>query len=129
MAFEWLATPGNEISVMEVIKDRDEDVICELTIGQGYGIFRGQNQVEYIGQSSAQFSHVGILVFYDAVTSTAEINGVTYTASHTQPRIGDVCVWHGVRYDITAVDPHPDVHGDLVGYTVRCSSGANRQRL
>lgn len=126
MAFEWLVTEDNAIVVREPIKNRDEDIVCELTIGRGYGIFRGQNQVEYVGQSSAQFSHVGTLVFYEIENEVIEMDGKTYTASHTYPKVGDICEWRGVRYDITGVDPHPDVHGDQIGYTLRCASGTGR---
>jgi hypothetical protein len=124
MAFEWLVTPDNRIEVKARIKDRNEDIIEEVTIGYGYGLFRGQNQLEYIGQSSASFSHVGTLVFYEPLgVHSVTVNGKEYNISHIYPSINDVCVWRGVSYTITGVDPHPDVHGDLVGYSVRCSTG------
>lgn len=129
MAFEWLVTPENIIEVREAVRNRDEDVIGEIVIGHGYGVFRGQNQVEYVGQPSAQFSHVGTLVFYAGTVGSITIDGKTYDSTHTIPSVGDVCVWRDTRYDITGVDPHPDVHGDLIGYSIRCSNGADRQRF
>lgn len=129
MAFEWLVTPENIIEVREAVRNRDEDVIGEIVIGHGYGVFRGQNQVGYVGQSSAQFSHVGTVVFYEGTDGSISIDGKVYDNTHNVPRVGDVCIWRGIRYDITGVDPHPDVHGDLIGYSIRCSNGADRSRF
>lgn len=129
MAFDWLVTNDNIIEVREAVRDRNEDVIGEIVIGHGYGVFRGQNQVEYVGQSSGQFSHVGTLLFYAGTVGSIEVDGKIYESTHMIPQIGDSCTWRGTRYEITGVDAHPDVHGDLVGYTVRCASGANRSRL
>lgn len=124
MAFEWLMTPDNRIEVKRVIVDRNEDIVDTVTIGYGYGVFRGQNQVEYVGQSSAAFSHVGTLVFYEPLdVHDVMVNGKEYSISHRYPSINDLCVWRDISYTITGVDPHPDVHGDLVGYTVRCATG------
>ena len=124
MAFDWLMTPENRIEVVEYIKNRDEDIVAEIVIGYGYGIFRGQGEVEYTSQQSSSFSHVGILVDY-TIVENAEIvvDGVVYKATHKYPAINDACTWRGITFSITGVDPRPDVHGDLVGFTVRCSNG------
>lgn len=124
MAFEWLMTQDNLIEVREQIIDRNEDTIAEVVIGTGYGIFRGQTTLEYTSQASASFSHVGTLVFYTPnSTATTIVDGVEYTASHKYPKQNDICVWKGISYVITGIDFRPDVHGEFVGYTIRCSSG------
>ena len=124
MAFDWLMTPENRIEVVEYIKNRDEDIVAAIVIGYGYGIFRGQGEVEYTSQQSSSFSHVGILIDYTIVENAeAVVDGVIYKATHKYPAINDSCTWRGITFSITGVDPRPDVHGDLVGFTVRCSNG------
>lgn len=124
MAFEWLMTPDNLIEIKEKIVDRNEDTIAEIVIGTGYGIFRGQTELEYTSQMSANFSHVGTLVFYTPTESeTIIVDGREYKATHKYPEQNDLCTWKGITYVITGVDFRPDVHGDLVGFNLRCSNG------
>lgn len=124
MAFEWLITPENRIEVIEHVKNRDEDHIADLVIGYGYGVFRGQTAVEYSSQNAGSFNHVGILIDYHTLpNASVTVDGKVYKATHKYPEIGDVCTWRGITFAITGVDPRPNVHGDLVGFTVRCSSG------
>jgi len=124
MAFDWLIVPENRIEVIEHVKTRDEDHIADIVIGYGYGIFRGQTEVEYSSQNSGAFNHVGILIDYHAVTdASVVVDGEEYKATHKYPEIEDVCTWRGITFAITGVDPRPDVYGDLVGFTVRCSDG------
>lgn len=121
---EHLCTPENRIEVKEVIIDRNQDTIAEIVIGVGYGIFRGQSQIEYMSQASAKFKNVGTLVFYEPTNpAPITIGGKQYRATHMYPKENDICVWRDTRYTISGVDSRPDVHGDIVGYTVRCSSG------
>lgn len=121
---DHLCVPENRIEVVERITDRNEDIIAELVIGSGYGIFRGLNQVEYVGGASASFSHVGTLVFYTSADPTEiVVAGKTYTTTHTKPQIGDKCVWRGTSYIVTGVNTCPDIHGDLVGFTILCDTG------
>lgn len=124
MAFEWFITPENRIEVIEHVKNRDEDHIADLVIGYGYGVFRGQTAVEYISQNAGDFNHVGVLIDYHTLpNASVTVNGKVYKATHNYPEIGDVCTWRGITFAITGVDPRPNVYGDLVGFTVRCSSG------
>lgn len=124
MAFEWLMTPDNLIEIKEKIVDRNEDTIAEIVIGTGYGIFRGQTELEYTSQMSASFSHVGTLVFYTPTEPESIIvDGREYKATHKYPEHNDLCTWKGITYVITGVDFRPDVHGDLVGFNLRCSNG------
>jgi hypothetical protein len=120
---EHLCTPENLIEVREEIIDRNQDTIGELLIGTGYGVFRGQSEVEYISQAAAKFNYVGTLVFY-AVNRDAEltVGDKTYKPSHMYPKEGDICICRGVRYSITGSEFRTDIHGDLVGFTVRCSN-------
>lgn len=123
MAFDWLKTPENRIEVIETITNRDGDPIADIVIGTGYGIFRGQTSVEYTSTRAADFNHVGILIEYTPIVESTVAIGEDLYATHMYPEIGDACVWRGIRFSVTGVDPRPDVHGDLVGFTVRCSSG------
>lgn len=124
MAFDWIQTPENQIQVIETIINKDQDPIADIVIGSGYGIFRGQTSVEYTSQQAGKFNHVGILIYYTTNTdASVTVDGDVYSATHKYPEIGDSCIWRGVRFSITGVDPRPDINGDLVGFTVRCSSG------
>lgn len=121
---EHLITPDNLIEVLEVQVDRDGDETITFVIGTGYGVFRGQAITEFVQGGAGKFNSVGTLVFYtESNPEPVTIGGKTYTATKTKPYIGGACRWRGVEYDITGVDPHPDIHGDLVGYTIRCSNG------
>lgn len=121
---DHLINPDNLISVVERKLDRDENVITEFTIGTGYGVFRGQGLAEYISNGIGKFDSAGTLLFYvpnDVQTIT--IDGTVYSSTHTTPRIGDRCLWRDTYFDITGVDGRPNIYGDLVGYTIRCSNG------
>jgi hypothetical protein len=122
--FEHLIQPENEIVVYETVKDRDENVLGSICIGTGYGIFRGQAVVEYVSNVSGKFNSVGILVYYEPSSgASVTVDGRIYDSTHSIPSIGDVCTCKGITYDITGVDPRPDIDGNLVGYTIRCSNG------
>ena len=124
MAFEWLITPENRIEVIEHVKNRDGDPIADLVIGYGYGVFRGQTAVEYSSQNAGSFNHVGILIDYHILSdASVTVDDKVYKATHSYPEIEDSCTWRGITFAITGVDPRPNVYGDLVGFTVRCSNG------
>ena len=124
MAFEWLMTPDNLIEVRQKIVDRNEDTIAEIVIGTGYGMFRGQTELEYTSQVSANFTHMGTIVFYTPTDSKpVVVNGKEYSATHKYPSYNDLCTWRGTTFVITGVDFRPDVHGDMVGFNLRCSDG------
>lgn len=121
---EHLCTPENLIEVLEVQVDRDGDESVVFVIGTGYGVFRGQAIEEFVQGGAGKFNSVGTLVFYTASNpEPITVGSRTYTAQHSEPYIGGACTWRGTRYDITGVDPHVDIHGDLIGYTIRCSNG------
>ena len=123
MAFDWLISPDNKIEIIQTIVNRDGDPLEDITIGVGYGIFRGQTTVEYTAPNSGAFNHVGIVTDYIPEPSHVLIVDGREITTHKYPEIGDSAVWRGVRFSITGVDPRPNVHGDLVAFTVRCSSG------
>lgn len=113
---DHLVVEENKIEVFEVVKDRDEAEISRVRIGFGYGIFRGQSTEEFAMMGSAAFTNIGTLVHY---TSDTDSN----PRSHSTPQIGDVCTWRGKEYYVSGVSPRPDIYGELVGYTIRCSNG------
>lgn len=116
---EYLIVEDNKIEVYERVLDRDNTEITRLHIGTGYGIFRGQSVEEFAMMGSADFTNIGILVHYSE--NHEEVEGSTKT--HFIPNIGDVCVWHGKEYYISGVSPRPDIYGDMIGFTIRCSNG------
>ena len=123
MAFDWLLIPENRIDIVQTITNRDGDIVESIVIGTGYGIFRGQTAIEYTAQTSGSFNHVGILIAYEPKQPHTFVVDGKDIVTHQYPEIRDYAVWRGMRFSITGVDPRPNVHGDLVGFTVRCSSG------
>lgn len=116
---EYLIDTYNMIDVYERVLDRDGTETARLHIGSGYGIFRGQSVEEFAMLGSANFTSIGILIHYSEDHSTEEAG----TKTHFTPGIGDICIWHGQEYYISGVSSRPDIHGELVGYTIRCSNG------
>jgi hypothetical protein len=120
---EHLISPENLVEVFEIQTDRDGDETIRFLIGTGYGIFRGQAMEEFVQGGAGKFNSVGTVVFYSATTpNPVTVKGRTYTATKDKPYIGGVCRWHGIEYAVTGVDARTDIHGDLIGYTVRCAN-------
>jgi hypothetical protein len=123
--FEHLITDDNRITVLQLVRNKDHDVVGHICIGNGYGVFRSQSLEEVAAYPTGKFDNVGLLVHYEPMyNQKTVVDGVTYPQTHTVPDIGDVCVWRGTPYSVTGVDVRIDIQGDLVGYTIRCSGGS-----
>lgn len=122
MMLSHLSVEANRVMVMRGEKNRDGDVIVEVVIGEGFGLFRTKSMEEIGKNGPSDFEWIGMLVGYQSCISDGRDNGGEFA-----PMTGDVCTWRGQDFYIGSVHERFDVHGVFAGYLLECSNQRSRR--
>jgi len=121
---EHLINAGNEITVIEVVCDREQNELVRFEIGRGYGIITSLSQEAISRYGNDAFKYSGLIVHYKSFTTQpVALGGITYVSESPVPRINSnrrkyLLKWHGIEYSVLAVEDRYNIDGIFVAYKV-----------
>lgn len=121
---EHLINANNEITVIEVVCDREQNELVRFEIGRGYGIISSLSKEAISRYGNDAFKYSGLIVHYKSFTTQPVVlGGITYVSESPVPRINSnrrkyLLKRGGIEYSILAVEDRYDINGIFVAYKV-----------